>query len=105
MPMPCLLTDLTTVFSDDAFGETLGSVRWRGVVITGAIFDDEDVDVSIGEGVGEIQHQAVLAAPAAQFPGIADGDPVIARGRSFRVKYWKDDGTGVIEIWLEEVTV
>jgi hypothetical protein len=103
MPMPCLTTDLTAVFSDDAFGETAGSVRWRGVVIKGAIFDDEDIDVALGEGVGEIQHQAVLSGPSAQFPGIADGDPVIVRGRSFRVKNWKDDGTGVIDIWLEEV--
>lgn len=103
MPMPCLSTDLTAVFSEGDFGETAGSVRWRGVVISGAIFDDEDVEIAVGEGVGEIQHQAVLTAPAAQFVGIADGDPVIVRSRQYRVKNWKDDGTGVIDIYLEAV--
>ena len=38
MPMPCLTTDLGALFSADAFGETDGSVEWRGVVISGAIF-------------------------------------------------------------------
>lgn len=103
MPMSCLTTDLTALFSESDFGEVTGSVRWRGVVINGAIFDDEDVEISLGEGVGEIQHQAVLTSISSQFVGIADGDLMVARGRNFRVKNWKDDGTGVIDIHLEEI--
>lgn len=101
MPMPCLTTDLGALFSADAFGETDGSVEWRGVVISGAIFDDEDVEMSVGDGAAEIAHQAIVTAPSAQFADIAENDPMTVRGRPFRVRFWKDDGTGVIEIYLE----
>ena len=53
------------------------------------------------ERAAEIAHQAIVTAPSAQFADIAENDPMTVRGRPFRVRFWKDDGTGVIEIYLE----
>lgn len=99
--LPCLGTDLDAVFSSNDFGEDDGSVYWNGRPIKGAHFDDEDVEIEPSEGMAEIAHQTMLTAPAAQFDGIADDDTIEARGREYTVKFWKDDGTGVIEIYLE----
>lgn len=98
--MKCLTDDLTAVFAASDFGEACGTVTFRGDPVSGAIFDDEDVEIQTGEGVAEIAHQAMLTAPSSQFPDIAEDDPVTIRGKSFRVKFWKDDGTGVIEVYL-----
>ena len=100
MPMPCLTTDLSALFASSAFGEASGTVLFKGVPITGAIFDDEDVEIATPDGAAEILHQAVLTAPSSQFAGIAEKDPVTIRGTIFKVKFWMDDGSGVIEIHL-----
>lgn len=101
MPMSCLETDLRTIFGSSDFGELSGSVTWKGQVIESGIFDDEDVQIELGEGVGEIAHQASFTGASADFPGIADGDVVTVSGDNFTVKNWIDDGTGVITIMLE----
>lgn len=98
--MKCLATDATALFSSNEFGED-AVVRWRGFIVPGAIFDDEDIQVELGEGVGEIVHQSVLTAPSAYFVGIAEGDEIEVRGEQYLAKYWKDDGTGIIEVFLE----
>ena len=92
-----LTNDLVSIFSENVFAE---SVIWKGVTVPGCIYDDEDVEVGIGEGVAEIIPQPMLTARSTSFAGIADGDPIIVRGVTMTVKNWKDDGTGVIEIYL-----
>lgn len=96
-------SDLSAVFASSDFGEADFSVTWKGCPVSGCIFDDEDVAVELGEGVGEIMHQSVITGQSAKFLGIADGDPMVVRGVSYTVKHWSDDGTGVIEIHLEVV--
>ena len=72
------------------FGE---SVTWAGSTVT-VIFDDEDVEVQLGEGVAQIQNQPTMIGQTSDFSGIADGDAVVARGVTFKVKNWKRDGQG-----------
>jgi hypothetical protein len=100
MPMKCLIDDLGAVFSASDFGEACGTVFFKGELVSGAIFDDEDVEIPNGEGMSEIGHQCVLTGPVSQFPSIAEGDPVTIRGTTYRVKFWMDDGSGVIEVHL-----
>lgn len=100
MPMPNILTDLAALFTSRDFGEDVGTVLWNNTLITGAIFDDEDVEVQMPDGQGEIIHQAMITGQSAQFVGIREKDPVVIRNRQYKVNYWKDDGTGVIEIYL-----
>lgn len=96
-----LTSDLDTLFASSDFGEADGSITWNGVIITSGHFDDEDVEVQMGEGIAEIVNQPLYTGPSSQFPGIADNDTMIIRGETFKVKNWKDDATGVIEIFLE----
>lgn len=96
--MSCIARDVKATLSSDHFGE---SVVWQGVTIT-AIFDDEDIEVQNEDGVGEIIHQSVLLADSTDFPGIAEGQTVTAGGNDYTIRYWMDDGTGSIEIFMEK---
>jgi len=102
MPMRCLDTDLDAVFTSSGFGEADSTVTWKGAPLTGFIFDDEDVQVELGEGVGEIMHQSTLTGPYLQVVGIANDDDVTVGAGTFKVKNWLNDGTGVIEIHMEK---
>lgn len=96
-------TDIDLVLSNTVFGVTGGCV-WKGVQIDDVIFDDEDVEVTMGEGVAEIISQPMLTGKTTSFVGIDDGDAVTVKGEEFTVKNWKKDGTGVIEIFLARVS-
>lgn len=102
MPMKCLDTDLDAIFASSDFGEADGTVTFKGSIIEGVIFDDEDIQIELGEGVGEIANRAALTGPSRLFPDIADGDPVTVGADSYLVKNWIDDGTGVMEVLLEK---
>lgn len=101
MPGDFLQNDLSVFFNSSEFGEEQGTVLWNGVEIPGAIFDNEDIEVSLGEGVGEIIRQPIIMAPSSDFQGVARNDPIRVGQSLFIVKNFKDDGTGVITIYLE----
>lgn len=92
--------DLKSTMSPREFGET--SVTWRGIPLTYAIFDDEDVEIETGDGVKEIYNQAILTTLSDHVTGIASGDPIVIDSTPYSVRSWKDDGTGLIEIYLEK---
>lgn len=94
--------DLAVIFSDRDFGHT-GGIVWNGVTIEGAIFDDQDVEVQMGEGMVQIISQPMITGPSSAFEGIRREDPISVGGQSFVVKSTNDDGTGVIEIYMEKV--
>lgn len=97
MPAAFIANDVAHVTGSDVFGE---SVTWAGSTVT-VIFDDEDVEVQLGDGVAQIQNQPTMIGQTSDFSGIADGDTVVARGVTFKVKNWKRDGQGQIEVFLE----
>jgi len=94
-----LQTDMNIILSADIFGVTDGCV-WAGVQVDDVIFDDEDVEVVMGEGVAEIIQQPMLTGKTVDFDGIAEDDSVLVGGETFTIKNWKKDGTGMIEIYL-----
>lgn len=94
-----LQDDIPTILDVKVFGVT-GGCLWNGVRIDNVIFDDEDVEVTMGEGVTEIASQPMLTGHTADFIGIADGDSVQVSGETFEIKNWKKDGTGIIEIFM-----
>lgn len=104
MPMSCLEHDLTALFSASDFGVEDGTVFWAGTPISGGILDDEDVEVPLGEGVAEVVRRLTFTGNANEFVGIRDGDPLIVGDRTFTIKNWSFDGTGVIEIFLEDAS-
>jgi hypothetical protein len=97
-----LTSDLVALMSPSEFGENIGAASYKGVPVVG-IFDDDDVEVTMGEGPSMIQHQTVFTGRSADFIGIADGDAMVIRAVSYQVRHWMDDGVGVIEVHLEPV--
>jgi hypothetical protein len=97
-----LENDLPVFFASPDFGEASGTVTWKGAAVQ-VIFDDEDIEVPNGEGVATLLHQPMITGNSGDFIGIADGDAVVANGTNYTVSEWKDDGTGVIEIFLKAV--
>jgi hypothetical protein len=91
--------DLNKLLASSDFSEASGDVLYNGVVVEG-IFDDEDVEVGMGEGPTEIVAQPMFTGSSDDFVGIADNDVLTVRGEDFRISNWKDDGTGMIEVYL-----
>lgn len=102
MPMSCLETDLDAVFASSDFGEADGAVRNGDTAnpISG-IFDDEDVETQNGEGITVLVPQTTFTCASSKVPGLADGDTLLVRAKLYTIRFWKNDGTGVVEIHLE----
>lgn len=92
-----IANDVAHVTDSSVFGE---SATWKGATVVG-IFDDEDIEIQMGEGVAQIVPQAMFTGKTSDFPGIADGDAMVIRGVTFEVVNWKRDGTGQIELFLK----
>lgn len=101
MAMKCIVSDVPNLLSDRYFGETAGSVVWEGASLDNAVFDDEDIEVDSETGMVEILHQSVLIVPSSDVIGIKEGDSISVSSVPYTVKFWKDDGTGMIEIYME----
>lgn len=103
MPMSCLETDLDTVFASSDFGEADGAI-YDGVTATPVkgIFDDEDVETQNGEGITVLVPQTTFTCASSKVPGLADGKTLLVRGVTYIIRFWKDDGTGVVELHLEK---
>jgi hypothetical protein len=97
--LACLVTDLATVFSSNDFGE---GATLDGAALAGTgIFDNADMEVSMGEGPSQIAQVPMFTCAASLVLDIADGQIMVIRSKSYRVTHWKDDATGVIVIYLE----
>ena len=100
MPGSFITSDLDVILGASDFGEAPGTVLWKGISVTGCIFDEEDIAVDVGDGITQKVTHTELVAKSADFDGITDGDAIQARGISYIVKNWEDDGEGVIIIQL-----
>ena len=97
--LSCLTADLDAIFSTGDFGET---VTLNGSQVVGH-FDDEDIEANMGEGPTQIVPQPKFTCPSSKVPALSE-DQTLWRGtEQFRVKNWKNDGVGVIIIYLERV--
>jgi hypothetical protein len=92
--------DLASLFDPRVFAENDGDATFNGTVVMG-IFDDEDKEVQLSDGVGEIVPMPTFTGRESDFSGVADGDSMVIRNEMFKVKNWKRDGAGMIEIFLE----
>lgn len=84
------------------FGVASGSVTHAGSPIPCGIFEEDDVEVTMGEGVVSIQRVPMFTGREEDFTTIADGDTMVVSGESFRVKNWERE-SGMITIMLERV--
>lgn len=91
-----LTTDLASILNTNEFAVT---ATYGGVTIRG-IFDDEDVEVPMGDGTTRIIPQCMFTGRSEDFSGIADGQTLTVSGTDYTIRTWMDDGTGVIEIFM-----
>jgi hypothetical protein len=100
--MRCLETDLDTVFSARHFGED-DDVKYQGVGQTiPGIFDNEDIEEQLGEGGVVLVPQAMFTCALSKVPDLKKDDYLTIRGRKWTIMFWKRDGAGVVEIFLEK---
>jgi hypothetical protein len=99
MPAKFLQDDLDHVFAEEDFG-VAGGCTWNGTPVANVIYDDMDVEVSLGERAAEIVKQPMLTGKTSDFVGIATNDSILVGTETFTVKNWVRDGTGTIEIYL-----
>ena len=99
-----LTDDISAVFDATDFAVT-GTFTPVGGMITSVtgIFDDEDLQIDMGDGTSMLQHSARFTCSSSDVTGVREGDSLVVSGVSYRVEYVKDDGTGVIEMYLETV--
>lgn len=99
MPGAFLTSDLSAIFNSSEFGDV--TVVINGVSAPGSIFDSGDIEVQTGEGFGQIVPQPKVTCKSAVLLPLKSGQVVSAAGKSYRIKNWKDDGTGITEVYLE----
>lgn len=97
MPGSFIQNDLSVMLVSSDFGET--GATYKGAVVSG-IFDDDDVEATLGEGVSQIIAQPTFTGRTTDFPSIADGDAMVIRGETFTVKNWKREDV-IITLYLE----
>lgn len=102
MPLSCLEGDLDTLFASSDFGEADGAVRNGDTAnpILG-IFDDEDVEAQNGEGVIVLVPQVTFTCASSKVPNLVEGDTLLVRSVTYTIRFWMDDGTGVVTLHLE----
>lgn len=104
MPGAFLQDDLKVLFASSEFGEANDSVTHRGTSGIMGIFDDDDVEITLGEGVAEIAPQPMFTGRTSDFPVLENNDNIVIRGETFRIKNWRRE-TEIITLFLERVTL
>lgn len=93
-----ITNDLSIFTASSDFGE---AVIWKGHSID-ALFDDADTEVTTDSGDVMILEQPMITVSSALVIGLVHGDAVRARGKDYTVSHRMDDGTGMVEIYLED---
>ena len=70
-----LTDDISTVFAtvDFAVTGTFTPAGGSAVSVTG-IFDDEDLQIDVGDGTSMLQHSARFTCPSSDVTGVREGD-------------------------------
>lgn len=100
MPGSFIQNDLNVMLVSSDFGET--GATYNSAPVAG-IFDDDDIEATLGEGVSQIIAQPTFTGKTTDFPSIADGDTLVIRGETFKVKNWKREDV-IITLYLERTT-
>lgn len=102
MPGAFLQRDLAATLKSSDFGVEPGSVTLEGVVIPYGIFDAEDEELQLAEGVNQIVPVPTFTCRWSDVTGIADGQELRVSGVRYTVKSWMNDSSGMVTITLEK---
>lgn len=101
MPGAFITADLAGVFNSKEFAETPGSVTVAGVPVTHAIFDEDDVEVTQGDGEAVIMAQPSITCPKSEVSTATYGQTVVVRGVAYTVINSFDHGDETVTIYLK----
>jgi hypothetical protein len=99
MPGNFLTTDLDKILKV----EELASMALYDSTLVLGVFDNEDIEVQMGDGTIRIINQCLFTAKSEDFPDIAEGEVIVISDVSYAIQSWSDDGTGMIEIQMEKL--
>jgi hypothetical protein len=95
--------DISSLLGTDDFSMSTTYTPVGGSPTTVAgVFDDEDVEVDQNDS-RFIQRSAKFTCASASVTGLVKGDAFTINAVSYTVAFFKDDGTGVVEIYMELV--
>lgn len=93
-----LTNDLVGILKTEEFAD---KAIYDGAFVFG-IFDDEDTEAQMADGTIRIVPQCVFSGRSEDFAGVADGDTLTIDGAAYTIRTWMDDGTGMIELYMEK---
>lgn len=99
MPGNFLTSDLVKILKTEEFATT---ALYNGDMVVG-VFDNEDAEAQMADGTVRIVPQCVFTAQSQYFPDIAEGETVVIDSVTYAIRFWMDDGTGMIDIHMEKV--
>jgi hypothetical protein len=99
MPGNFLTNDLSKILKNKEFASM---ALYKGALILG-VFDDEDVEAQMGDGTIRIVPQCIFTGRSEDLPGIAESDEIVIDNVTYAVRFWMDDGTGMIDVHMEKI--
>lgn len=99
MPGNFLTTDLVKILKTE---ELASMALYKGALILG-VFDVEDVEAQMADGTVRIVPQCVFTGRSEDVAGLVEGDEIVIDNVTYLVRFWMDDGTGMIDIHMEKV--
>ena len=99
MPGNFLTKDLAKILKTEELAST---ALYKGAVILG-VFDNEDAEVQMADGTVRIVPQCIFTGRSEDVVGLAEDDQIVIDDVTYGVRYWMDDGTGMIDIHMEKV--
>ena len=102
MPLNCISSDISALLSPSDFGVEGGAILNGDTAnpIQG-IFDDEDIETQNGEGVTVLVRQAMFTCSSSDVPNLTEGNTFFINGAEYIVRATSNDGTGIVEAYLE----
>lgn len=99
MPGNFLTKDLTKILKTN---ELASIALYKDALIVG-VFDNEDVEAQMADGTVRIVPQCVFTGRSEDVVGIAEGDEIVIDDVQYNIRYWMDDGTGMIDVYMEKL--
>jgi hypothetical protein len=75
---------------------------YKGALILG-VFDVEDTEAQMADGTIRIVPQCIFTGRSEDLTGIAESDEIVIDNVTYAIRFWMDDGTGMIDVHMEKI--
>ena len=99
MPGNFLTNDLAKILKTE---ELASMALYKGALILG-VFDVEDTEAQMADGTIRIVPQCIFTGRSEDLTGIAESDEIVIDNVTYAVRFWMDDGTGMIDVHMEKI--